>query len=184
MKKKLFFALFMLNCFSGFLMAEEAHFRRALLSAPISLDPAIHDDLFSMAVTLQVYEGLLDYDENSQVVPALATRWSISQERKVYTFYLKKGVTFHNGQSFTARDVLYSFTRMIDAKIDSPGFWVFENVKGYKEFREGKSKNVSGLKIIDNYTFQVELQKPYYPFLQALATANAKIVPYGATRAS
>ena len=54
----------MLNCLSGFLMAEEAHFRRALLSAPISLDPAIHDDLFSMAVTLQVYEGLLDYDEN------------------------------------------------------------------------------------------------------------------------
>ena len=160
----------------------EVHFRKPIMEEPISFDPAIHDDVFSWGVTSQIYEGLFEFNEQTAVIPALAKDWNKSNDGMTYTFYLRKNVVFHNGKPFTVHDIVYSFTRILDPKLESPGVWMFELVKGAEEFREGKTKSVSGFRVIDDYTLEIELTKPFFPFIHILATASAKILPEGMSR--
>ena len=83
----------------------------------------------------QLYNTLVEVDSQLNIVPSLAKRWEISEDRKTYTFYLRNDVFFHDdacfangkGRKMTARDVVYSFKRIIDKKIASPGAWIFNN---------------------------------------------------------
>src|SRR5687767_8179277 len=78
----------------------------------VALDPALVTDNESIEVTEQIFEHLLTYDEKSTTVgPSLATRWHISDDRRTYTFELRQGVRFHDGTSFNAEAVVFSFMR-------------------------------------------------------------------------
>lgn len=157
-------------------------YRVPLESEPISLDPARFSDIYAMNVAANLFDGLVEFDANLNVVPSIAKIWKISKDHRIYTFRLRNDVKFHNGREVTADDFVYSFTRILDPETKSPAASMFQNISGAKAFHEGKSKTVSGLSAKDRYTLTIELEEPFTPFLSILAMIHAKVVPREAIR--
>ena len=126
----------------------------------------------------QLYNTLVEVDSNLNIVPSLAKRWIISEDKKTYTFYLRNDVVFHNDDCFvngqsrklTAKDVEYSFKRIVDKNVASPGSWIFNS----------KLDSADGFKTIDDTTFQLKLNRPYQPILGILSMQYCSIVPHEA----
>lgn len=77
-----------------------------------SLDPYSFGETFTLAVLNHVYEGLVRYDDQLKIEPALAERWEVQDDGRTWRFFLRRGVTFHNGNPFTADDVVASLARV------------------------------------------------------------------------
>ncbi len=152
-------------------------YRRPLEFNPKTLDPALAIDLYAVTIIQQVFDGLVQFDKDLNVVPAIARSWKVSPDGLTYTFFLREGVNFHNGREVVADDFVYSFTRIIDPQIKSPAAPFLEKVVGFKEFQERRAPNVKGLKAIDQYTFQINLTEPYSPFLSILGMNKFKVLP-------
>src|SRR5206468_7895837 len=132
-------------------------YRRPLGNDPATLDPARIRDIYSLAVAQQVFDGLVQFDQTLAITPALAQFWKASRDGLTWTFTLRKGVKFHHGREVTAEDVVYSFTRLLDPKVSSGVADLFMGIKGAREFREGRARQVSGLTASDRHTVHVAL---------------------------
>ncbi|GAH01117.1 unnamed protein product, partial [marine sediment metagenome] len=126
-------------------------YRVPLASEPVTLDPALYTDIYAMNVAANLFDGLVEFDKNLNVVPAIATVWKISRDHRTYTFRLRKGVRFHNGREVKADDFVFSFSRILSPEIQSPVAHLFLDIIGAKAFREGRSKTVAGLSALDPY---------------------------------
>ena len=83
--------------------------------APKTLDLTTNADAAIPEVLLyNVYQGLVKLDGAGKIVPSLAESWKVNATGKVYTFVLRKGVRFQNGDALTSNDVVYSFERVLD----------------------------------------------------------------------
>lgn len=158
-----------------------------------TLFPLSVADKFSADLIGQVYEGLVKLDpQNLQLVPAIAQSWSVDSSKTVYTFHLRKKVFFHNDECFPegkgrevkASDFKYSFELLCSQRPDNNTFSVtFKNlVKGANQFYEQSVRGVDGLsidgvKVIDDYTLQLILEKPSISFLYTLAQPATVAVP-------
>ncbi len=89
----------------------------AIAGEPDQLDPHKTTAYFSFEVLENVYDTLVEPDENLEMRPALAESWEVSGDQLTWTFHLRHGVTFHDGSPFTADDVVYSYKRIIDQKL-------------------------------------------------------------------
>jgi peptide/nickel transport system substrate-binding protein len=85
-----------------------------------SLDPHLNSSYFSTLVIEQVYNGLVQFDQDMNIVPDLAESWTVSEDGLVDEFKIRQGVKFHNGREMTADDVLYSLNRVRDPAGGSP----------------------------------------------------------------
>src|SRR5436190_22478513 len=90
--------------------ASAATFRFAFQGDLKSLDPYSLNETFTHGVLGNVYEGLTKRDKDLKIVPGLAERWEVVEPTR-WRFYLRKGVKFHNGEDFTADDVVFSAER-------------------------------------------------------------------------
>jgi len=124
-----------------------------------------------------MFDGLVQFDVNLNVVPCIAKSWEASRDGLVWTFYLRQGVRFHHGREVHADDFVYTFTRILDPRTASPRAWLFERVQGAAKFRAGEAERVEGLQALDSYTLQVTLSQPYTPFIALLGMAQAQVVP-------
>ena len=86
----------------------------AIAGEPDQLDPQKTSAYFSFEVLENVFDTLVQPDENLEMKPALAESWDVSPDHLTWMFHLRKGVTFHDGSPFTADDVVYSYRRIID----------------------------------------------------------------------
>jgi oligopeptide transport system substrate-binding protein len=152
-------------------------YRRPVLHDPATLDPARLRDIYSLAVGQQLFDGLVEFDQTLSITPALAQFWVASRDGLTWTFTLRKGVKFHHGREVTADDVVYSFTRLVDPRTRSGGGDLFMSIQGAPEFREGRAKQITGLRAVDRYTVRVTLTEAPVPFVSILAVGQAKIVP-------
>ena len=152
-------------------------YRRPLEFMPRTLDPALLADIYSVTIIQQLLDGLVQFDQNLNVIPAIAKSWKISHDGLTYTFFLREGVRFHNGRGVTSADFVYSFSRIINPKTKSPAAHSLERVLGFKEFQAGKTNYVKGLKSLGKYTFEIVLSEPFYPFISVLGVINLKVVP-------
>lgn len=152
-------------------------YRATLAFKPRTLDPAKATDIYSVTIIQQIFDGLICFDKELNLVPAIARSWRATRDGKVYTFFLRKGVRFHNGREVTAEDFVYSFKRIIDPATNSDIRDIFLKISGAVEFSEGKTRDVKGLKALDRYTLQIELVEPFAPFLKILAMTRTKVVP-------
>ena len=142
-------------------------------SEPTTLDPAkwhggpdsIMGDLFS---------GLVKLNNDLQVIPDLAETWTVSPDGRVYTFTLRQGVTFHDGGAFTAADVKYSWERACDPETGSDTAETYlGDIQGVGEVISGAKKEISGVKVLDDFTIEVTLDEPkaYFPYKLAYVTS-------------
>ncbi|MBL6591369.1 MAG: ABC transporter substrate-binding protein [Flavobacteriaceae bacterium] len=137
-----------------------------------SLDPAFSSTLRNIWPVNQIFNGLVQLDKNLEIKGDIASSWTISEDKRTYTFKIRQDVYFHNSELFgknltrkvKAKDFEYSFNRLIDNKIASPGYWVLNNVKDFKA--------------INDSIFQIELKKEFDPFLGILSMKYCSVVPH------
>jgi oligopeptide transport system substrate-binding protein len=135
------------------------------------LDPASGPDSNSNLAINMVFSGLVRPDKDLNVEPDQAT-WDISSDNKVYTFHLKKGITFSDGTPVTAQTYVYTWTRALLPAAQSPIAPVLEEaIVGAQDVVSGKSKVLTGVKALDNQTLQVTLVRPAAYFLQLLTVS-------------
>lgn len=147
-----------------------------------SLDPAFARNRAAVWATTQLYNGLFEMDESMHPIPALAESWSISEDEKVYTFKLRRGVYFHDdacfpdgkGREVTAQDFVYTFERLLSPATASTGAWVF---RGKVLTNPDGSIADSAFVALDDYTLQIRLMIPFPPFLDLLCMPYAFVVP-------
>ena len=141
-----------------------------------SLDPQVaYDELSTMAIRL-VFDGLLDYDHEGQLVPSLAMAVPEPREEgKVFRFRLRRGVRFHalpgvpEGRELTAEDVRFTMERLLRKETGSPGAGFYEAIEGAVAFREGEAAAIAGLRVLDRYTVEFRLTEPDQSFLYVMA---------------
>lgn len=142
-------------------------FRRALQAEPTSLDPARATGEVEGLVVANLFSNLVRIADDGSVIADLAETWTVSPDARTYLFRLRPGVRFHDGRPLEAKDVAYSFRRLVDTAEASPRAWVLEDVE-----------SVDG----DGPTVRLRLEAPSPSFLARLAMPNAAIVPRGAGR--
>ena len=136
-----------------------------------SLDPIQVTDGESLKVTENIFDTLVDYDDdNTEVVPGLAERWESSKDGKTWTFYLRKGVKFHDGTDFNAEAVVYNFERWMDKDHPEQKGGEFPYY-GYMfgGYKGDKGHVIKSVNAVDEHTVKFELNYPQAPFLNNLA---------------
>ena len=141
----------------------------------------------------QIYEGLISLNQGTLAIePCLASSYEVKDSAKTYVFHLRKGVFFHDdpcfpngkGRLVTAKDFKYCLDKLCEADVNNQGFWIFQSlVVGADEYyastqkRQALKGGVSGVKIIDDSTIQIQLIKPFASFLAKMATPFAAVFP-------
>ncbi len=148
-----------------------------LSANPTTLDPALITDVMGGGIAAKIFNGLVRFNENLDIVPDIARSWNLSTDQKTYTFYLRKGVKFSTGREVTAHDFRYSFERVLTSKTKAPLTWVLDKIQGATDFLAGRAKRVSGIRVIGDHTLVLRLEKPFGPFLSLLAMTTAYVVP-------
>ena len=152
-------------------------FRYNEFSNITSLDPAYARDQANIWACNQLYNGLLQLDSQLHVRPCIAREWEIDSSGTIYTFYLRRDVYFHDhhvfpdgkGRLVKAQDFVYSFNRILDPALISPGAWVFNKVV--------RSDEGYAFKAIDDSTFQITLSESFPPFAGILTMIYCSVVP-------
>ena len=142
----------------------------------VTLDPAFAKSQPVMWSANLLFNTLVEIDKNLHIVPSLASRWEISDDGLTYTFHLKDSIYFHDnpafkdgkGRKFIASDVVYSFGRIIDASVASPGAWIFN----------GRVDSLSPFNAPDDSTFILRLAIPFPPVLGILSMKYCSIIPH------
>src|SRR5215469_3406502 len=134
-----------------------------------SMDPVDHTSSDDSYRLLNVYDRFVDNDDNFTVKPAIAESWSMADGGKTWTFKIRQGVKFHDGKPLTAKDVVYSFSRILDPNFPNGAKSVFGWLKP------------ENMKIIDPYTVQFTFDKPLVELPLLFANKHNLIVPDGAT---
>jgi peptide/nickel transport system substrate-binding protein len=144
-----------------------------------SLDPPGaegSEDWWSAGLVL--YNYLYSYDKDGKLFPDLASDMpKISADGKVYTIPLRKGVKFHNGREMTAEDAKFSLEWQLWPDVYSWGKTYVDNIVGYKDVIDGKTKELAGVKVIDPSTIEITLTKPQAVFPAILTMSMNGIIP-------
>ena len=151
--------------------------RIAVPSDPRSLDPAIAYDVVTWPLVRTLFHGLIDYDDDLNLVPWHARSWTISEDGRTITFKLRQDIRFSNGRPITSEDFAYSLQRILNPAVKSPGQGFYRNIAGARGFQDGSADRVSGLRTPDLETFEIELVQPDLPFLYCIAMPFAYAVP-------
>ncbi|HYF93296.1 MAG TPA: ABC transporter substrate-binding protein [Symbiobacteriaceae bacterium] len=144
--------------------------RIALNADPPKLDPHQSTALVDRQVFQSLFDKLVDFDTKLNIVPGLAEKWDISTDGKSYTFYLRKGVKFHDGTPFNAEAVKYNFDRMVDPALASP--------------RKSEISAVEKVTVVDESTVKIDLKQPFAGLLATLADRAGMMVSPTAAKAA
>lgn len=151
--------------------------RVPLTTDPTTFDPAKVEDGTTIDMLQQVFEGLVQWTPQNTLAPALAEKWDVSPDGRVYTFHLRPGVKFHDGHPLTAQDVLYSMRRALNPKLKSTvALSYLGDIQGAKEVSQGTATELSGVKVIDPLTVAVTLTAPKAYWLYTLTYPTGYVV--------
>ncbi len=158
-----------------------------------SLDPAFANNQANSWGCNQLYNGLVQIDNNLKIKPCVAKNWEIQDNGKTYLFHLRNDVFFHENTTFdvreqfnsvhnednpirvtrkvTAQDFRFSLLRLVDSSLASPCGWAMNHV-----LRDSIG-NLSGIGVIDDTTLRITLTQPFAPFLSILSMPFCSVVP-------
>jgi len=147
---------------------------------PVTLDPALSGDMTSHNYILQLFGGLVRLDDDLKPAPDIAQSWKVSSDGKTYTFYLRHDVRFHDGREVRAQDFKYSWERACQPATGSHTAATYlGDIVGVLEVLAGKTQEISGVKVIDDWTLEVTIDAPRSYFLFKLSYSTAFVVDKG-----
>ncbi|OQX28496.1 MAG: hypothetical protein B0D92_08635 [Spirochaeta sp. LUC14_002_19_P3] len=153
-------------------------------SGPQTLDPGLNGASDGGDVGNQIFEGLVR-EQNGKVVPGIAESWTFSNDDKTITFHLRDS-RWSDGSKLTAHDFIYSWKRAMDPATASEYSWIWEytNVVGAQKAAEGNgSLDAVGIKALDDYTLEVNLNYPTAYFVSLMAFYHFHPVKESAVKA-
>ncbi len=162
----------MMACSKGLKQANEHLVFRYNEHANINtLDPAFSRTLQDTWVANQLFNSLVEMDNDLKIKPCIAKQWTISDDALIYTFSLRNDVYFHKHQLFgkdstrlvVAEDFEYSFNRLKDEKVAAPGRWVLNKVEDFEA--------------LNDTTFQIKLKQPFPAFIGLMSMKYCSVVP-------
>lgn len=144
---------------------------------PPTLDPAMSQDSTSAQYIVELYSGLVTAGPDLKLVPDIAESYDVSDDGTVYTFHLRRNVVFHNGTPVTADDFLYSLERSCDPDTGSPIAGTYlGDIVGAAAMLAGEVDHLEGVRVIDDYTLEIEIDAPRPSFLAKLSHPVAFVV--------
>lgn len=140
-------------------------------------NPIFYEEAYEANIIEFVYEGLVGQDENLEFIPSLAKEWTFNDDQSEVTFKLQENAKWHDGEAFTADDVVFTYKML-----SSPGYaeaggirtYIAENLLGYKEYSEGTSTEFQGVEKVDDHTVIFKFAAPN---VKALGDAAFPIIP-------
>jgi oligopeptide transport system substrate-binding protein len=150
---------------------------------PESLDPALMTAQSDLRVGGSVFEGLTRYDPvTADPVPALAARWEVSADGRIYTFHLRTEAVWSTGEPITAADVVYSWRRVLEPSTGSPYAGVLFYLEGAEAYHTGRTLNPDGVGVraAGDHQLEVRLRDPTPFFLDLCALPTLAVVPRAA----
>lgn len=140
-----------------------------------SLDPAFAKSQSVNWAIHQLYNTLVEVDQEMNLVPSLAKSWDISDDHLIFVFHLRTDVYFQDNDAFPsgkgrqmkAQDVEYSFNRILDNNTASSGAWIFN----------GRVDTVAPFTALNDSTFQLKLIRPFHPILGVMSMQYCSVVP-------
>lgn len=158
---------------------------------PYGSDPGTADVAKTTAeygLPLNIFERLVESETVgpgvSELVPGLAETWEVDESGMVYTFNIRKGALFHNGEEVTAEDVAFTFDRMLNPETEGLNTDFFDMIVGADARMNGDADNTAGLKVIDKYTLEITIEEPFAPFVAGLATPAGSVYSKKAVEAA
>jgi ABC-type oligopeptide transport system substrate-binding subunit len=147
------------------------------LSAPIrTLDPTEARTREEFMLTRAIFGQLLQFDEFGGIEQGIIDHWSIEHDGKTYTLHIRDDALFQNGKKVTAQDIEFSIRYF--ARPESLISSFFSNIKGFKEYTTGESKQISGVEIRDISTVRISLIHNSFTFITMLADPKVQILPH------
>ncbi|WP_342362153.1 ABC transporter substrate-binding protein [Terrarubrum flagellatum] len=153
------FASFILIAASS--AADAKTFRVNVVADPAQMDPITYSEIVSGRIMRNIYEGFTVTTDDGKNAPALAESWEPLTTGPGFRFHLRKGVKFHSGRPFTAKDVKYTYEELLKPGGKgglSSGY--LNVIAGAKELKDGKATELAGVKIVDDNTIDVSFVKP------------------------
>lgn len=152
-------------------------YRKPLLNEPRILDPVFLTEIYATIVAQQIFDGLVQFDGDLNILPSIARSWAASRDGLRWTFSLNRGIKFHHGREVTADDFVYTFTRLLHPQTASPRAALLSRIQGAKRFMAGTAAAVEGLRALDSHTLEITLEEPYAPFISLLGMPQVTVVP-------
>ncbi len=152
---------------------------RLNFSDPPTFDPALVTDTTSASIIVEIFSGLVTLNKDLEIIPDLAESWDISDDGKKYTFNLREGIKFSNGDPVKASDFKWAIERASNPDTGSLNAEVYlGDIVGVKEVIEsgGSLTEVSGLKAIDDNTLEITIDEPKTYFLAKLTYPTAFVL--------
>jgi len=145
-----------------------------------TLDPAYARDQAIIWAVNQIFNGLVQLNDRLEVKPCIAKSWMISASGTDYVFHLRNDLRFHDSPAFphgvgrkvVAGDFVYSFQRILDPAVASPGAWLFNNIR----------KGGAPFEAPDDTTLIIHLEQPFPPFLRMLTMQYCSVIPHEAVK--
>ena len=147
------------------------------------LNPVVATDGFSYIAEWPLFDSLVELDQSLNVRPLLAESWEVAKDGLAYTFKLKKGVKWHDGTPFTARDVAFTFYAVLNPKVTTPHRAYFDALAGFPELtnkdtpKRPEDLAVKPIEVVDDHTVRFRLRYPSGSFLAVLTNPRAGIIP-------
>jgi oligopeptide transport system substrate-binding protein len=146
---------------------------------PTSLDPQKISGDWENRIDGDIFEGLVTEDPKDNPIPGQAASWTISPDQKVYTFKLRDGIKWSDGQPVTAQDFVFALQRLMDPKTAAQYAYLQYTILNAEKINKGEIKDLTqlGIKAIDDKTLEITLENPTPYFLNALMHYTAYPLP-------
>ncbi len=144
---------------------------------PTTLDPAIVSDANSHLYVSQIFSGLVKLGDDLEPVPDTAREWQVSDDGRVYTFYLRDDIYFHSGKQVTAWDFVYSWNRACRPDTGSRTAATYlGDIVGVDEVLSGESEEIAGVRIVSDFVLEVTINEPKAYFIYKMSYVTAFVV--------
>lgn len=151
------------------------------INEPAFIDPVNLQESEGTQVGNAVFDSLVAFDpKTSKLVPAAAEKWEPNADASVWTFHLRQGAKFHDGTDVKAGDFKYAWERICNPANKSEISYHLAPVKGYDEMQKGTVTELSGVKVVDDYTLEVTLNYPFGDFEYVVGHSALAPVPKAA----
>ncbi|UPA31485.1 peptide ABC transporter substrate-binding protein [Terrisporobacter glycolicus] len=137
---------------------------------PATIDPAKNSAVDGATLINHAFEGLMKLDKDNKIVEGQASKYEVNKDETVYTFTLREGIKWSDGEQVKAEDFVYAWQRLVDPKTGADYNYMIDMVKNANEIMAGKKKPKElGIKALDEKTVEVTLTTPTPYFLEVCA---------------